>query len=310
MRFGGVVLLALVGCSKREPSPPVGTVLAPTGGMYLLVDDEFAYVAGWGLAKVSLDGGAQTVLVAQTSVAGEAMDSDAIYVSTYSGANDGVIERVPKDGSTAQVLATAPATPVAVDDSYVYWQAKSGFMRILKTGGTPELLTAAQDSTWAIAVDDTDLYWATFVQLDAGISYNALVSHVPKDGGAPEVLSDMAIGLTRFGLDDGGVYWNECPPTGGVVCSLVRFDKATKQSRAVLSKPSLWVSNAIVIDSARVYSTDVERIDYTPISGGTATLVAKTSTDTPDVKVRSGNVYWLDYDYDGGVMNLRTIPTP
>lgn len=128
-------------------------------------------VAPWGsdlffggsfVGAVPIAGGTVTTL--DTTYARRiAVDSQNVYAIDHDGPT---VQRIPRDGGTAQVLAISPAavgaSDIALDSKDVYWTVdqKSGYvLRVSKAGGTMDVI-ASEDQPWGIAVDDTAIYWS------------------------------------------------------------------------------------------------------------------------------------------------------
>jgi hypothetical protein len=95
------------------------------------VDAEAAYVTGLEATfRIPLAGGAPQALVWG---AGRGLAIDAIHL--YVGAADGRVLRVAKTGGAALALARTELYPsdIAVDDTHVYWVARSGDGELVRT---------------------------------------------------------------------------------------------------------------------------------------------------------------------------------
>jgi hypothetical protein len=94
------------------------------------------------------------------------VDDESIYWTTF--VPSGSVVRLPKAGGAPIELATGQDHPNAVvaTDAYVYWtnagaSAASGSVsRVAKTGGAT-LVLGALTAPSDLAVDATDVYWAS-----------------------------------------------------------------------------------------------------------------------------------------------------
>jgi hypothetical protein len=112
-------------------------------------------------------------------------------------------------------LVTGEDVPlhVAVDDANVYWvnlasytDAADGSVRkASKDGGPIATLAAGLPSPWAIALDETLVYF----------NASGLILSIPTTGGIPSVLFIGTDGVLGLALDSGYVYWGETS-SGGV----------------------------------------------------------------------------------------------
>jgi hypothetical protein len=158
-------------------------------------------------------------------------------------------------------------------------------MKVPLTGGTPTLLAAGQTYVHGIAVDSTNVYWAT------GGSINA----VPLNGGSVVMLASE--GGTEIAVDATSVYWtsyyarnvNKVPLGGG---SVVRLAKQPEPYGIAVNDSMLcWTSYS---DSGFVATMG--------LNGGTPTVLP--GSDQPpeeywpvDIAADSTNIYWT-----GGTM--------
>jgi len=142
------------------------------------------------------------------------IDPDNLYAAmrgTYN-ASDGAIVRIPKNGGTPEILASALAEPeqIAIADGFLYWvnrgipdyQLNTGdgtVMRMPTTGGPPEILATNQIAPNSFVLLDGFVYWANQGTIDdfQGTP-NGSIARVPMNGGATEVIADaqsMALNL-------------------------------------------------------------------------------------------------------------------
>ncbi len=115
------------------------------------------------ILAVPKSGGDATLLVeAQVGIRWIGVDDVALYWNSVLGAGpDGdKIFTMPKSGGTPKELAVASVVgnQLALDDAYVYFAGDDSLRRVPKQGGAVEGL-AAPAAPYALAVDDTFVYW-------------------------------------------------------------------------------------------------------------------------------------------------------
>lgn len=99
-----------------------------------------------------------------------ALDADRVYWLT----TDGLVRSRAKDlASPAITLAVGQtaAESLIVDDRHVYWttyNAAGTVARVVKTGGTVELLATSQNFPWSIAQDCDTIYWTNHADFGTG----------------------------------------------------------------------------------------------------------------------------------------------
>lgn len=100
--------------------------------------------------------------------AGIAVDDAYVY---WANCVSGKIWRIGKTGGTAQLLCTVARTGVidiAVDDNFVYLTAPAdlgaasvGLLRVRKSGGSVEVVSAQEFNPHSLAIDGGELFWMT-----------------------------------------------------------------------------------------------------------------------------------------------------
>ena len=114
------------------------------------------------------------------------------------GSNDtNPIVRV--DAGTPTTLATSASTyAIAVDDTHVYWTdlVARTVMKVPREGGTPVTLASDQERAFVLAVDATHAYWTVDAQPGPGT-----VMKVPLAGGTPVTVASGQMGPTGIAVD-------------------------------------------------------------------------------------------------------------
>ena len=193
--------------------------------------------------------------------------------------------------------ANATPTRLALDATHVYFVDFNGgnVRRIAKTGGSVELLAAAQNAT-RIAVDSTHAYFTN--------DQKSQVVRVPKTGGATELLATLPQAATSIALDATHVYVSETSNTG-------RIQKLLKTGGAPTILANTPWPIGIAVTSAHVYWPSFENngtLRRVPIGGGT-TETLDTNTDNGfAVAVDSANVYWTVLGTGANKGEIRKLP--
>jgi hypothetical protein len=149
-----------------------GTIAVDATSVYWTdTDNDFDSVR-----KVPLGGGTVKTLAQGSYGSGRsiAVDASSVYWTTSARAagdwRDGTVMKVPIEGGSPTVLASAQATPrsIAVDSTSVYWTtaatpaggyADGGVMKAPREGGLATTLVSGQPDPCGIAVDATSVYW-------------------------------------------------------------------------------------------------------------------------------------------------------
>lgn len=172
-----------------------------------------------------------------------AVDEDAAYWWTHNGA--GAIWRVPVGGgSPTELAADGGFAALSLDDDHVYWAFET-VGRVAKIGGEPEIYAHITGSIgWCVAVDDTDVYWTTYV---------GTLQKVAKTGGSVTTLTPS--GYQRcLALDETHVYFTQdAAPNFGVL----RVPKAGGDVELLAADPA---PSSIAVDAQNIYWTGVDGI--------------------------------------------------
>lgn len=143
-----------------------------------------------------------------------------------------VLKSVSLGGGAVSSVASA-AHPMAItsDDAYLYWTEQGGAVkRMPLIGGTPDTIATTGETFYdsAIAVDGTNLYWASFPK---SAPTTEQIMAVPKAGGVTSLLATTNVVYTRLASDGHYLYiaagsgihpgsLTRVPVSGGVVESI------------------------------------------------------------------------------------------
>lgn len=230
---GGVFWSYYVGGISVEGRPLEGGVTTVYGALDLAagvlgLDDKYVYWSSVNpaqtvatLMKTPRAGGPQTPVFPAPIQTGY-IGSDAGYLYWIDGSTPGGLRRALTDTGPVENLVDGPEMyNIAFDQDHVYWVYAGTYVngswvgteirRVLKTGGAPETVVKIPTFANSIAVDGTDVYWASY----DGLSIN----RVNKQGG-PIVKLAYAANPRALAIDDEAVYWVE--PTGGVLGKIAK----------------------------------------------------------------------------------------
>ena len=183
--------------------------------------------------------------------------------------SDGGGARDARDGADAPPVCTGPNCPV--------------------------VLATDTDPTCCVVVDGTNVYWVHF----AGSSWS--IMRVPGAGGTPEYFERSEFSVGDMAIKDGALYWTA---DDGVY----RRDLAAARGSATKIVDSSSARGPIAVDGNSVYWSGVsgDPIRKVPRAGGTASDVV-TGTDALYVASDGTNVYWSDFDMQGGAFVMAPV---
>lgn len=94
------------------------------------------------------------------------MDATSVYWTSWVRWDDARIMKVPIAGGAAVTLASGQQNPsaLAVDDTNLYWATGSGgtVVKLPLAGGDPTLVASGQGAVGGLAIDATSIYWADY----------------------------------------------------------------------------------------------------------------------------------------------------
>jgi len=266
-----------------------------------------------------------------------ALDAGNIY---YAMGNQGSrVWRVDKNGGepdTLLALSQEWVTSLAVDDAYVYVTIvtfpdadtdHNELVRIPKTGGAPETLTASEYYADALIADATSLYWrdwefhtnqSRLMKLpkaggDATILFDGYfdgismdderlyvasavgaVSVLPKQGGALSVVVDGENVPFSVCADSSSLYWatndnriRTIAKTGGGGAHDVLLAQGIVRTLVVRDERMIWAEWSEP-------TIDSARLLESKTDGSAVRVIASMQANPAAVSSDSSDVYWLD----------------
>lgn len=234
------------------PAERIARAAAP-GSVYtngIAVDDDHVYwtALGDGVSQGTVErapkaGGAAEVLATmQARPMGIAVDGDYVYWADEAGVppgntggiGEGLIERMPKDGSgPPTVLASSLVAPdfIALDDQAVYWHDTHAIARVPKVGGGSTKLfhSAISFKSSNLVVSGGQVFWA-------GHQGAWTLESIPTEGGS---VTHLAAGIDQpssVALFGSSLVWGEA--VGPSVAEVIAMPTAGG------SPTILWPANA------------------------------------------------------------------
>ena len=169
------------------------------------------------------------------------------------------------------------ASAIAVDATNVYWATNTELLKISKAGGKPVVLAPTQMQAFAIAVSATNVYWS--------VEYAGAIMKVPVGGGTPTTFAS-ATAPTGLAVDAVNVYWADY---GANTISKKPIGGGATVTLASLTSPP----QGLAVDAQNVYwVADDGSVAYVPIAGGSSTPLATEGGSGLMVAVDATTVYW------------------
>jgi hypothetical protein len=280
----GIVLLATAACSGSSDDDSSSGGKGGGGGS--------GGSGGGGGSTTKCGTHVPTLLYTSNNVLrGPGVDGESVFFVEHD------IVKIPKEGGSAETVATLPATGfpdfsmrVYVDGTKLYYSEGQALWSVDKTGGTPVALARTGSDTATgidplFAFDDDSIYFGDRVSTDAGDAKGTL-NKVKKSGGTSTVL---ATGLAAPGsvvLDGSDVYFindgtiNDelnllnnsgiatVPKAGGTLRTL--FTQEPNENAIAASEGDLLVtSSTLYFSSLNLYNLSNTGQYTLPKSGGT-----------------------------------------
>ncbi|MCU0691153.1 MAG: hypothetical protein MUF54_07125 [Polyangiaceae bacterium] len=224
--------------------------------------------------------------------------------SQLTNTNQGYIARVSVKGGNVELLTPPQEDPwsVALGGSYVYWAnagdgleyagegTGSAIMRVAKTGGVPEQLSAERYAT-ALAVDSTHIYYT-----DGELGE---VRRLPLDGGTPTTIADGQGNPANIAMDDSYVAWTSS--VMGTISSYAKLSGAV----SVLALNQLSPSGVAVLDGVVYWANEGDGyVSKVPAAGG-AVQVLRQARRPAAIAVVDSTVFFTDLE-DSCVYSVST----
>jgi hypothetical protein len=185
------------------------------------------------------------------------------------------------------------AWAIAVDDTNVYFAGLHSYTvgRVAKIGGAVDTLAAQQTDPWFVTVDASHVYWTNSCTVDGC----GIFAHAKAAAAMEEILPMPAV--DALATDGSSLFWIQTNvPSGGVYT--MSLPKGPVQ-KLVDGLDHPW---GIALDEGFVYWTDEDagNIGRVAKAGGTKEMVATTNVGAWALAVDATGVYWSVYLPDTG----------
>lgn len=228
--------------------------------------------------------------------------SDSLYFIEGEGGTlpqsaSGRIAKAAIGGGAVSTIVSAVmaevATPMAVDDTSVYFADATGLKKVSIQGGVVETLATqlATGTVSALATDGEFVYWLSRRR-------SPIVRKIPVGGGPIEDLmsvgSSQRYASSRLVLENGYLYWVEyassIPPAGAIM------------KLSVLGGPAITLVSDLSIGDVAVAGADLyfteagypDTVRKISIDGGQISTLAAIS-DGSSLAADNGSVYWVNF---------------
>lgn len=244
-----------------------------------------------------------------------AIDSTRIYVAP---AEPAPLVAVPLDGGEPATFVSTATTAVAAYDGWLYWTDGTSILGCDTSDCAASTFTVAPDDAKVLAIDATNLYWATVPQSSGGSrimkaarnggtpaqlatanfaralavdahdvywvdDFNGLVSAPLLGGTARQVtLSDST--MSGLALDDGNVYFTTID---GKLFTVAKSGGAARVLLTDLGPGAV----AVATDGRNVYVPSVDALVKMAVTGGPVTVLATSLTYITAITLDATNVY-------------------
>lgn len=224
---------------------------------------------------------------------GVAVDGEYAYVVTggFAKAENAVLRIATTTGAVETLVRVTQVLSgeLAVDDKYVYFstEAGNGILRVSKIGG-PAVMVVEATRPLHLAVDETHVYFSTFVKESPGGS----LQRVAKAGGSAETLASGQEGMDQLVVDRDSVFFRSNS-------GLWRVGKSGGQPVCLLpAKPGHNVDR-LVGDASHLYffietsSAGKYAIARLGKSGGTPETIGPIANPTARLALSDSHVYFF-----------------
>jgi hypothetical protein len=240
------------GDANAAPVRTLATLEAPARGMALAAGALWV-TFGHSVERIPIAGGAATVVGAGFVRPGAlALGAGSLFVVDVDAAGGGlthtstvfVLPALGKGERKPLGHSDGDVTAIAVDDSNVYWadRLEGTIVSVPVGGGSQRVLAADRGLPGDLVADDSDLYWVE--------KRSESLWTMPKTGGLPRRLAQDFAGFANVAVYSGGVGWtNEAAALGAF--QVLTVAKSGGEVRAVT--PAVDAIDALATDGTHLF---------------------------------------------------------
>ena len=170
--------------------------------------------------------------------------------------------QVSLDDATANVIGTpnAGALAMAHNSERLFWATSSEIWSAARAGGEPELISSDHRCVFAMAADETRVYWASVLG-DTILAWDAVT-------GEQLVIADDQPSPRALEISDGRLYW----ATGaGTIASADRDG----DDRHTVAEQDSWPADLVVVGDDIYWATSDGAVVHATAAGGDAETIAQ-----------------------------------
>jgi sugar lactone lactonase YvrE len=228
-----------------------------------------------------------------------AIDATHIYLVTGSAKPaENSILKIPIGGGTPTEIVSKEPRPgsLALTATHVYWTAAAaGVRRVLKSGGTPAVLTPASYA-FDIALDSTHAYFTN------AENQTGELRKLPLEGGNVTVMATGQTSPGSLALSASKAYWT-IGLGSGFDGAIMSTDLSSMGGSGTPLLASQGLPLSIALDATHAYFTAYQdpsnpnggAVVRVPIAGGPRQVLAWEQLRPQSVNVDDQDVYWVNF---------------
>lgn len=289
----------------RDPDLSNGLLASDAANVYWA-----SMTPSWVKRMPSTGGDPEVIYRSDSSARATAMavHSEHVYLAAVDGTfNRGSVLRIPTDGSPSTTLVSGPSAPIlelVADANSVYWFDKEGTItKASLLDGLPQVIAVEEDAN-ALAVDENDLYWATYGLMEG---QKATIKKVPLDGRGTTLIAELSDRyVEHLAVDANNLYWaaedgsiSRMPKAGGEITVLATPSNALHEL-TIDGTHAYWTGG----DPEVVYGT----VSKVPLVGGPVTTLARLQHRPTKIALTASSAVWVQSFFHDKIMSIDKDP--